>query len=79
MSLIDTTLITYEVAISEDDLRQRLVKEVLEGLGLYHEGKLPPGTSHNVLRGDGRSGGYRIRITRDMSKDKTPRLAKEGA
>lgn len=75
MRLIDTTIITYETSVSEAELRSRLEREVLESLGLIHEGKHAPGITINTLRGDGRSGGYRVRITRDMSKDTTPRIA----
>jgi hypothetical protein len=72
--LIDSTIITYEITVSEDDLRQRLADQVIDDLGLRRETGLAPGTTIKVLRGDGRSGGYRVQITRDMSKDDTPRI-----
>ena len=77
MPLIDTTIITYETSITEDQLRARLGNEVMEGLGLLRDGKPAPGCSVNVLRGEGRQGGYRVRITRDMAKDTTVRLTAE--
>ena len=74
--LIDSTIITYEVTVSEDDLRKRLSDQVVDDLGLRRTTPtgLPPGTHVTVLRGDGRKGGYRVQITRDMSKDDTPRI-----
>jgi hypothetical protein len=75
MKLLDTMIVTHECTISEDTLRDRLEREMLEGLGLIHEGKVAAGVSINTLRGDSRKGGYRVRVTRDMSKDQTPRIA----
>ena len=73
--LIDTSVITYEVTIDEEALRQRLESQVLADLGLLREGgKLPPGVCVKTLRGETRVGGYRVRVTRDMAKDTTPRL-----
>lgn len=78
--LMDPGIVTYEVAISEDQLRARLAAEVMGHFGLITDsGKPLPGVSPNVVRGDGRNAGYRVRITRDMSKDTTPRLAGPGA
>lgn len=77
MPLIETTVITYETSVTEEQLRARLANEVMEGLGLLRDGTQAPGCSVTVLRGDGRKGGYRVRITRDMTKDTTPRLTAE--
>ena len=73
--LIDTSLITTEVSITEDALRGRLIAEVLTSLGLLrHDGTMRPGVTAKALRGEGRGGGYRVQITRDMKLDDTPRL-----
>ena len=73
--LMNTTIVTYEVSITEDQLRARLAQEVMAHFGLLTATGTPaPGVSPKVLRGDGRIGGYRVRISRDMSKDTTPRL-----
>lgn len=76
--LMDCSLITHEVAVTEEDLRARLLAEVMAGLGLTAEdGKPRPGVTGRVLRGESRRGGYRVQVTRDMTKDTTPRLTKE--
>ena len=73
--LMDMGIITTEVAISEETLRDRLKAEVLENLGMIGpDGEVRPGVTSKVLRGEGGKGGYRVQITRDMSKDTTPRI-----
>ncbi len=72
MSLIDTTVITTEIAITEEDLKRRLLEEALAGLGLTADNASV--TEAKVLRGENRRGGYRIRIRRDMALDDTKRL-----
>jgi hypothetical protein len=73
--LMNTSVVTYECAIAEDPLRDRLAQEVLASFGLLtDEGKVKPGITFTVNRGDSRKGGYAVRITRDMAKDTTPRI-----
>jgi hypothetical protein len=72
--LIDSTIINYVVSVTEADLRQRLADQVIDDLGLRRGDALAPGTSVKVLRGEGGKGGYRVQVTRDMSKDDTPRI-----
>lgn len=73
--LIDTSIVTHEIEVSEEELRHRLSREVCEALGCYGDDeKLRPGIDVTVLRGEGRKGGYRIRVRRDMKLDKTPRI-----
>jgi|GEM_PF-4277715 len=75
MKLIDTSIVTHEIEVGEDELRARLLSEVCEALGCFGpDGKLRPGITTQVLRGENRKGGYRVRIRRDMSKDNTPRI-----
>jgi len=78
MSLIDTSIVTYEIAIDEEEIRNRLSIEVMDSLGLLRDGKPADGITVKVLRGEARKGGYRVRITRDMKLDTTPRIASSG-
>ncbi|NGQ89280.1 hypothetical protein G5V65_00105 [Rhodobacter sp. HX-7-19] len=74
-SLIDTSIVTHEIEVSENELRDRLAREVCTSLGCYgDDNKLRPGIEVKVLRGEGRTGGYRVRVRRDMKQDTTPRL-----
>lgn len=76
MGLIDTSVVTYEVSCTEEEIRARLIAEVAADLGLVGaDGRLPAGVRATVLRGDGGKGGYRVRISRDRKQDATPRLA----
>lgn len=73
--LIDTSIVTHQIEVSEDDIRARLAREVCEALGCYDsDGFLRPGIEVSVLRGEGRKGGYRVQVRRDMKKDTTPRI-----
>jgi hypothetical protein len=74
-NLIDTSIVTHEIEVSEDELKARLAREVCTALGCYGaDGKLRPGIEVKVLRGEARKGGYRVRVRRDMKQDKTPRI-----
>jgi hypothetical protein len=56
--------VSFTAEITEDDLRKRLLEEVLENIGaLNPDGSIPPGLSHSVTRGEGRKGGYRVVVT----------------
>lgn len=73
--LMNTSIITHEIEVSEEDLRARLSREVCEALGCYDKfGALRPGITVKVLRGESRTGGYRVRVRRDMTKDTTPKI-----
>lgn len=78
MRLIDSSIVTFEASISEEEIKHRLSMTVMEDLGHLREGKMPPGTTVKVLRGEGGKGGYRVRITRDMKLDTTPRITSSG-
>ncbi len=73
--LIDTSIVTHEIEVSEEELRHRLTREVCEALGCYDDkGNLRKGISVTALRGESRKGGYRVRVRRDMRLDTTPRI-----
>ncbi|MBV7408175.1 hypothetical protein [Maritimibacter sp. DP1N21-5] len=72
MTLLDISTITLQIAVTEDELRDRLISEALSGLGLNRDH--PTITQTKVLRGEGGRGGYRVLITRDMRLDTTPRI-----
>ena len=77
--LINPHIITHIGQISEDELRARLVAEALDQAGwLDPAGKPLKGVTHTIYRGDGRQGGYKLTITRDLSKSDQPRLTKAG-
>lgn len=69
MSLIRTSIVTYQVKVEEQDVRAALVREAAEMHGLTHEGTMIPGVSGRVTF-DGRRGGgtYTVHLTRDISK-----------
>lgn len=73
--LIDTSIVTHEIEVGEEELRHRLTREVCEALGCYDDkGNLRKGITVSVLRGENGKGGYRVRVRRDMKLDKTPRI-----
>ena len=77
--LINTQVLKSVATVGEDDLRRRLAYEVMEQLGFLDNGKVTPGVTWAVLRGEGRNPGYVITIERDMTKDTRAKLAgKEG-
>ena len=62
MGLITPNTISFKAEISEDELRARLAREVLEGIGgCDSEGT--PGVAVKVLRGTGKKAGYTIEVT----------------
>lgn len=74
-NLIDTSIVTHEIEVSEEEIRARLAREVCTALGCYGEnGALRKGIEVSVLRGESRKGGYRVRVRRDMKQDNTPRI-----
>lgn len=73
--LLTSRVITYEVSIDEAQVRERLIEEALEQLGLpVKPAERPKGMMANCLRGEGGKGGYRVRITRDLDKEDTPKI-----
>lgn len=55
--------IAFTAAITEDELRKRLVEEVLDNMGaLNPDGTIPDGITWAVTRGDSRKGGYTVEI-----------------
>lgn len=62
--LIRPHSIAFKAAITEEELKHRLGREVLEQIGaLGDNGKPAAGVQVRVLRGTGRKGGYTIEIT----------------
>ena len=78
--LLDMSVVTYEVRLSDVDLKARLEHELLAGLGLLDDaGKPKPGVTATVLRyGERTRGGYDVRVTRDMSKSTDKALPSPG-
>lgn len=76
VNLINHSIITYEVSVSEADVGRALITEAMERHGLTHDGKPIPGMTSAVLF-DGRRGGgtYIVKITRDLSKSGQAQLA----
>lgn len=59
--------VAFTAEISEDELRQRLVAEVLESIGALNEDGTPaPGVEAVIVRGEARKGGYRVTIKGPM-------------
>lgn len=80
VQLLDMSVVTYEVRLSDIDLKARLERELLGGLGLLDDtGKPKPGVTATVLRyGERPRGGYNVRVTRDMSKSTDKALPAPG-
>lgn len=72
MTLISTHISTQMFEVSEDALRRNLENEVLASVGLTRE---TPGLTIRTTRGGGRKGGYRVSLTRDMTKDPSRQIA----
>ncbi len=63
--------IAFTSTITEAELRQRLVEEVLDNMGaLNADGSTPEGITSKVSRGDSHKGGYIVEIIAPMA----PRL-----
>lgn len=74
--LIDPNVITHSGTISEDELKARLVSEALEQAGWLDAEGLPlKGVTSSIYRGDGRRGGYRVQISRDLRLSDQARIA----
>lgn len=62
--LITPDTISFRAHIAEDELRQRMLDEVLEQIGgLDANGKRFPDLKVSVTRGAGRAGGYTIEVS----------------
>lgn len=73
--LIDPNVITHHGSITEEDLRTRLLFEAFEQAGwMGEDGKPLKGVGGSVLRGDGRRGGYRVEVSRDLRKSDQARI-----
>ena len=56
--------IAFTAQVTEGEIRERMAMEVLEQIGALDEsGKPAHGVSYTVHRGNGRAGGYTIRVT----------------
>lgn len=63
-TLLRPSEIRFTAKITEAELRQRLIDEVLESIGaLSDDGKPAPGVTTTVRRGEGRSGGYTVEVS----------------
>lgn len=60
--------IAFKATVSEEEIRARMVEEVLEGIGaLDLETRKPlPGIRTHVTRNTSRAGGYNIEVTSPM-------------
>jgi hypothetical protein len=75
MKSIMPNTVAFTAEITEDELRARLVAEVLDNIGaLNDDGTTPAGIHTTCTRGEGRKGGYRITVTGPMP----PRLMLPG-
>lgn len=64
MTLIAPQAISFTATVTEDELRTRMVREVLESIGaLDDQGEPAAGIKTSVRRGDGRKGGYTITVS----------------
>ena len=64
MGLISPQKIAFTATVTEAELRERMVREVLESIGaLGPDGKAAPGVTTKVNRGSGRTGGYTIQVS----------------
>jgi len=72
MTLIRSTILTYQMDVPEADIRQALILEAAQKHGLTHEGKLIPGVTGRVSfdgrRGRNGGGIYTVTLTRDPDK-----------
>lgn len=67
MKLIYPEQITFTARITEPELRERLAKEVLDGIGAIDgEGNAAPGVKYHVNRNSGGHGGYTITVQGPM-------------
>lgn len=65
--LIDPNTISHEGSISEDELRARMLRDAYEDAGWIGPDDKPiKGCTGAVHRGEGRKGGYHLRISRDL-------------
>jgi len=68
MKMIKPETIAFKASVTEDEIRHRMVMEVLEGIGGLdaETGKPLPGIKWHVTRNSSRAGGYNIEITGPM-------------
>lgn len=66
--MIRPETIAFKATVSEDEIRARMVQEVLEGIGGWDaENDRPlPGIRTHVTRNTSRAGGYNIEVTSPM-------------
>jgi hypothetical protein len=66
--MITPEAIAFKATVSEDEIRARMVQEVLEGIGGWdtENNKPLPGIRSHVTRNTSRAGGYNIEITSPM-------------
>ncbi len=80
MTLIRSTILTYQMVVAEADIRDALILEAAQKHGLTDEDKLIPGVTGRVSF-DGRRGAkgggiYTVTLTRDPDKSGQARLPK---
>jgi hypothetical protein len=67
IKMIRPESIAFKATVTEEEIRARMVQEVLEGIGgLGPDGKPLPGIRTHVTRNPSRAGGYNIEITGPM-------------
>lgn len=73
--LIDPNVITHHGEICEGELRERMLAEAIEQAGwMGEDGRPINGVTGTVHRGEGRRGGYRVTVSRDLRKSDQPRI-----
>jgi hypothetical protein len=64
VKLIHPETISFRATVTEDEIRDRMAREVLEQIGgVGPDGKKLPGITVKVNRGTGRAGGYTIDVS----------------
>mgnify|MGYP003443603186 CR=1 FL=1 len=66
--MITPETIALKASVTEEEIRARMVQEVLEGIGGWdaEKNKPLPGIKSHVTRNSSRAGGYNIEITSPM-------------
>jgi len=64
MKLIKPDTINFTASVTEQQIKDRMAKEVMEQIGaLTPDGQPAPGVTAKVTRGSGRKGGYTIVVS----------------
>ena len=64
MKIIKPQSIAYTATVTEEEITERMVMELLEQIGALDDASKPlPGVEWKVTRGTGRAGGYTILVT----------------